>query len=74
MSASIEELEAEALGLPASQRARLVEKLIASLDPEPEIENAWAEEVERRHAEIESGAVTMLPGAESLARLRSEFQ
>lgn len=74
MSVSIEELEAEALGLSAAQRARLVEKLIASLDLEPEIENAWAAEVERRHAEIESGAVALRPGPETLARLRAEFQ
>lgn len=74
MSATIEELEAEALGLPTVQRARLVEKLIASLDIEPDVENAWAEEVEKRHAEIESGAVSLLPGAETLARLKSEFQ
>ena len=74
MSTTVEELEAEALTLSNSQRARLVEKLIASLDSEPEIENAWAEEVERRHAEIESGAVSLLPGAETLARLRAEFR
>lgn len=70
---SVDVLESEVLGLSAAQRARLVEKLIASLDTEPDIENAWAAEVERRHAEIESGAVSMLPGAEALARLRSEF-
>lgn len=74
MSATIEELEAEVLNLSSAQRARLVEKLIASLDVEPEIENAWAAEVERRHAEIESGAATLLPGPETLARLRAEFQ
>ena len=74
MSTTVEELEAEALTLSNSQRARLVEKLIASLDSEPEIENAWAEEVERRHAEIESGALSLLPGAEALARLRAEFR
>ncbi len=74
MSITVEELEAEALTLSNSQRARLVEKLIASLDSEPEIENAWAEEVERRHAEIESGALSLLPGAEALARLRAEFR
>ena len=39
-STTVEELEAEALTLSNSQRARLVEKLIASLDSEPEIENA----------------------------------
>ena len=74
MSITVEELEAEALTLSNSQRARLVEKLIASLDSEPEIENAWAEEVERRHAEIESGALSLLPGAEALARLRADFR
>lgn len=74
MSATVEELEAEALSLSTAQRARLVERLITSLDSEPDIENAWAEEVERRHAEIESGTVSLLPGAEILARLRAEFQ
>jgi putative addiction module component (TIGR02574 family) len=74
MSTHVEELEAEALSLPATQRARLVEKLIASLDAEPDVENAWAAEVERRHAEIESGAVALLPGVETLAQLRAEFQ
>lgn len=74
MSATIEELEAEALGLPTAQRARLVEKLIASLDIEPDVESAWADEVERRHAEIERGAVSMLPGAETLTRLKADFQ
>ena len=74
MSTTVEEIEAEALSLPVAQRAHLVEKLIASLDSEPDIENAWAAEVERRHAEIESGAASLLPGPEALARLRSEFQ
>jgi putative addiction module component (TIGR02574 family) len=74
MSANVEELEAEVLGLPAVQRARLVEKLIASLDVEPDVENAWAEEVERRQGEIESGTVPLLPGAETLSRLRAEFK
>lgn len=74
MSTTVEALEAEALSLPATQRARLVEKLIASLDAEPDVENAWAQEVEKRHAEIESGAVALLSGFESLARLRAEFQ
>ncbi len=74
MPANVEELEAEVLSLSTAQRAHLVGKLIASLDAEPDVENAWATEVERRHAEIESGSVTLLPGAETLARLRAEFQ
>jgi putative addiction module component (TIGR02574 family) len=74
MFATLEELEAEALSLPSAQRAHLVDKLIASLDAELGIESAWDAEVERRHAEIESGTVSLLPGPEALARLRAEFQ
>lgn len=74
MSITIAELEAEALRLSSAQRVHFVEKLIASLDLEPEIENAWAAEVERHHAEIESGAAALLPGPETLARLRAEFR
>ena len=71
---TVETLEAEALRLSAAERARLVERLIASLDADPEIEEAWAAEVERRHAEIESGAVGTLPGPETLSKLKTEFR
>ncbi|MCR4297893.1 MAG: addiction module protein [Gallionella sp.] len=71
MSSTIESIEAEALQLSTAERARLVERLIASLDVDPEVEEAWAAEVERRHAEIENKAVSLLPGAETLAKLRA---
>ncbi|MDQ3775247.1 MAG: addiction module protein [Pseudomonadota bacterium] len=71
---TVETLEAEALQLPASERARLIEKLIAGLDSDPAIEEAWAAEVERRHAEIDNGAVSLLPGPEALAKLKAEFR
>lgn len=74
MSLTVEVLEAEALNLSPAERARLVEKLIVSLDAEPDLEAVWAQEIERRHAEIESGARSLLPGAETLARLKAEFQ
>lgn len=74
MSFTVEALEAEIMSLPLTERARLVNKLIASLDAEPDVESAWAEEIERRHAEIESGAVALLSGTEVLARLKAEFR
>lgn len=74
MSSTVEVLEAEALQLSAAERARLVERLIASLDIDPDVEEAWAAEVERRNAEIESGAVSLISGPEALARLRAEFR
>jgi putative addiction module component (TIGR02574 family) len=74
MSSTVEALEAEALQLSAAERARLIERLIASLDIDPEVEEAWAAEVERRNAEIESGAVSLIPGPETLAQLKAEFR
>jgi putative addiction module component (TIGR02574 family) len=74
MSITIEAVEAEALQLSTVERARLVERLIASLDADPDVEDAWAAEVERRQAQIESGVVALLPGAETLAKLRDEFR
>ena len=73
MSSTVEALEAEALQLPEADRARLIERLIASLDADPDVEEAWAAEVERRHAEVESGKVSLRPGPEALAKLKAEF-
>ncbi len=73
MSLTVEALAAEALRLSAAERAQLVERLIASLDVDPDVEEAWAAEVERRHAEIENGSVPLLPGAETLTKLRAAF-
>ena len=74
MSSNVDALEAEVLQLPEAQRARLVERLIASLDADPAIEEAWAKEVERRQAQLESGAAKLRPGPETLAKLKAEFR
>ena len=74
MPSTAEALEAEALQLPEAERARLVERLIATLDADPEVEEAWAAEVERRLAAIESGTVSWLPGPETLEKLKTEFR
>jgi putative addiction module component (TIGR02574 family) len=74
MASDVDFLEAEALRLPPADRARLVERLIASLDADPAVDEAWAAEVERRNAEIESGAVSLVPGPEALAELKAQFR
>ena len=70
MSTSLEALEAEVLKLAPADRSRLLELLIASLDGDLEIEQAWEREADRREAELESGAVYAVPGHEAIARLR----
>ncbi len=74
MFTSIEAFEAEALSLPQPERARLVEKLILSLDAEPDVEAAWQLEVEHRAAAIERGDAKWLDGPTTLAAIKAEFQ
>lgn len=61
-----------ALALPEDDRARLAEKLIASLDGDVDqnVETAWVEEIERRLAKIEAGQSTAIAMDESVTRLR----
>lgn len=73
MSIPIEVLEAEVLSLSPAERSRLLDKLLASLDPDPEWEQAWAQEVDRRETEIAAGRSTWLPGEEVVARLRAKL-
>jgi putative addiction module component (TIGR02574 family) len=74
MSSQIEVLEAEAMKLTAEERARLADRLIASLSEDAQIEEAWAVEVERRIAEIEAGRATVIPAAEAIARARDALK
>lgn len=74
MQTQFEALEAEALKLTTAERAKLAEHLIASLDEDTEIEGAWAAEVERRIAEIEAGAVSLIPAEEAIARARAALK
>jgi len=73
-SETVETLEAAALLLTPADRARLVGRLIVTLDADPEVQEAWAAEVERRQAGIENGTVSLLPGPETLAKLKAEFE
>ena len=62
------------LYMDSADRARLVDRLIATLNADPEVDEAWAVEVERRQSEIETGTVSLLPGSETLAKLKAEFE
>lgn len=73
MPIPIEVLEAEVLSLPPLQRSNLLDRLVASLDPDPEWEEAWAREADRREAAIEAGQAKWIPGEEVVARLRAEL-
>ena len=74
MSNQLEIVEAQALKLLPEERAQLVDRLIASLFVDHEIEDAWAAEVERRVEEIESGHAKLIPATESIARARAALK
>ena len=48
MATPPEELEAKVLKLPAAERSHLLDKLLASLDQDHSIEDAWPTEAKRR--------------------------
>ncbi|GAC1389683.1 MAG: hypothetical protein NVSMB34_01590 [Variovorax sp.] len=56
MPPSLAKIEAEALQLSAEEKVRLADHLLASVSGDSDIDDAWADEVERRLAEVEAGA------------------
>jgi putative addiction module component (TIGR02574 family) len=73
MPTPIEDLAAQALGLPPEDRAKLVERLLASFEPRSPAQAAWLELARSRRDEVRSGKVAMLPGNEALARVRARI-
>ena len=62
MPDTIDILEVQALSLAPAERARLAERLMASLDADPEVEEAWMDEALRREGEVAAGKVALVPG------------
>lgn len=61
MNEPLRELEAAVMALPDSERARLAEKLLASLDRDPEVADAWSREVRQRLERYRSGELGTAP-------------
>ena len=63
----------DAVRLPESDRIRLVEEVLASLDESDEraVDAAWAAEVERRSRQIRRGLVRPIPWETVKSRARS---
>lgn len=71
MARSARELFEEAMRLNLEERETLMRLLIDTLDAESEegVEDAWRIEIERRMAELDSGAVETVSWEELRARL-----
>jgi putative addiction module component (TIGR02574 family) len=74
MPTSLEAIQAEVLRLSPSDRSRLLERLIVSLDADAEVEAEWDVVADAREAEVTSGLVTAVPLEEAMARLEARFK
>ena len=62
MANLIEELSSQARTLPAADRVRLAEELLATVhEPDDEVEAAWDEEIRIRIADIDAGTASSFP-------------
>jgi putative addiction module component (TIGR02574 family) len=75
MSGKAQKVLEEALTLPPEERADVAATLLESLDEQEDegVEEAWAQEIERRIREVESGAVKTIPWSEARRRLRERL-
>lgn len=75
MTDTTERLLSEALDLPEMERAELAARLIESLEPptDDDVDAAWAAEIERRCAAIDSGTAVTSDWSEVRRRIESEI-
>lgn len=73
MSTTLETVQADVLRLSTADRARLLDRLIASLDVDHESEAAWDVLADQREDELETGKVRPVPIDVAIARLEARF-
>lgn len=66
MGKKLSDIESDALQLSSRERARLIRRLITSLESENEgdVEQLWLDEAERRLAAYRNGETSARPGEE----------
>ena len=76
MATTKDELEAAALKLPPDERARLVHRLLASLESldEQDVEVDWIEEAERRYDQYRQGILTGRPADVVLREAKANLE
>jgi hypothetical protein len=73
MANTLERLQAEVMRLSPADRARLLDRLIASLDTDHDADGAWDAVAEGRERELVGGAVNAEPLEVVVARLEARF-
>ena len=73
MPVPVELLAQQVLQLSTSDRARLLDQLINSLDADRERDARWNDLAARRDAEAEADPSVLVPGPEAIARIRASL-
>ncbi len=73
MTTVLETLQAEVLRLSPADRAKLLDRLIASLDVDADAEAAWDQLADKREQELEAGASSAVSLDVVVARLEARF-
>ncbi len=73
MPTTLEALQAEVLRLSQSDRARLLDRLIASLDVDAQTQAAWDAVADEREGQLETGAAQAVSLEVAIARLETRF-
>lgn len=73
MPVPVDVLAQQVLQLPASDRARLLDQVISSLDADRERDARWNTLAAARDAEADADPSVLVPGAEAVARLRANL-
>ncbi|MEO8124102.1 MAG: addiction module protein [Burkholderiales bacterium] len=74
MPRPVEALAEEVLQLSPAVRAKLLDRVVASLDADRARDAAWDALAAARDTEIDSGQVQSMAVADALARLRAELE
>jgi hypothetical protein len=73
MTVNLDALHAQVLSLSKAERARLLDRLVASLDADSEADAAWEQLAAEREAALASGAVGGISIVTAMEQLRARF-
>ena len=74
MSTDLDSLTTQALALPAEQRFELAQRLWESIEESPHEEAELFAEIERREADVASGAVKPIPFVQAMREIRDSIK
>ena len=73
MTGTLRALQEKVVNLSTDERAVLAELLLASLGQKSPAQRFWAQLASKRREDLVVGQVSMVPGSEALARIRSKL-